>query len=58
MATHSSVLTWRIPVTGKLGGLLSMGLHSWTRLKRLSSSSELRGGLAKAMLVNCFFFFG
>ena len=27
MATHSSVLAWRIPGTGKPGGLLSMGLH-------------------------------
>ena len=27
MATHSSVLAWRIPGTGELGGLLSMGLH-------------------------------
>ena len=27
MATHSSVLTWRIPGTGEPGGLLSMGLH-------------------------------
>jgi len=27
MATHSSVLAWRIPGTGKLGGLLSMGWH-------------------------------
>ena len=26
MATHSSVLAWRIPETGELGGLLSMGL--------------------------------
>ena len=25
MATHSSILAWRIPGTGKLGGLLSMG---------------------------------
>ena len=25
MATHSSVLAWRIPGTGKPGGLLSMG---------------------------------
>ena len=25
MATHSSVLAWRIPVTGEPGGLLSMG---------------------------------
>ena len=27
MATHSSVLAWRIPGTAKPGGLLSMGLH-------------------------------
>ena len=40
MATHSSVLAWRIPGTGKPGGLPSMGLaQSRTRLKRLSSSS-------------------
>ena len=26
-ATHSSVLTWRIPGTGEPGGLLSMGSH-------------------------------
>ena len=27
MATHSSVLPWRIPGTGEPGGLSSMGLH-------------------------------
>ena len=27
MATHSSVLAWRIPGTGQLGGLPSMGTH-------------------------------
>ena len=27
MATHSSVLAWRIPRTGEPGGLLSMGSH-------------------------------
>ena len=27
MATHSSVLAWRIPGMGELGGLLSMELH-------------------------------
>ena len=27
MATHSSVLAWRIPGTGKPGGLLSLGSH-------------------------------
>ena len=27
MASHSSVLAWRIPGTGEPGGLLLMGLH-------------------------------
>ena len=27
MATHSSILDWRIPGTGEPGGLPSMGLH-------------------------------
>ena len=27
MATHSSVLAWRIPGIAEPGGLLSMGLH-------------------------------
>ena len=35
MSTHSSILTWRIP---EPGGLPSIGSHSQTRLKRLSSS--------------------
>ena len=33
MATHSSVLAWRIPGTEEPGGLPSMGLQSRTRLK-------------------------
>ena len=32
MATHSSILAWRIPWTEEPGGLQSMGLQSWTRL--------------------------
>ena len=40
MATHSSVLAWRIPGTGEPGGLPSMGSHSQTQLKWLSSSSS------------------
>ena len=39
IATHSSVLAWRIPGTGEPGGLPSIGSQSRTRLKRLSSSS-------------------
>ena len=40
MATHSSVLAWRIPGTEEPGGLPSMGSQSRTRLKQLSSSSN------------------
>ena len=44
MATHSSVLAWRIPGTGEPGGLPSIGAQSLaqsrTRLKQLSSSSS------------------
>ena len=35
-ATHSSVLTWRIPWTEESDRLQSTGSHSQTRLKRLS----------------------
>ena len=40
MATHSSVLAWRIPGTGEPDGLLSMGSHSQTRLKRLKQQQQ------------------
>ena len=36
MATHSSVLAWRIPGTGEPGGLPSMGSQSRTRLNDLA----------------------
>ena len=40
MASHSSVLAWRISGTGEHGGLPSESAQSQTRLKRLSSSSS------------------
>ena len=43
MATHSSVLAWRIPGMGKPGGLPSMGSQSRTQLKWLSNSNEVLG---------------
>ena len=45
MATHSSVLAWRVSWTGEPGGLPSMQSHSWTRLKQLSSSSSILSGI-------------
>ena len=42
MATHSSVLAWRIPGTGKPGWEAVYGVaQSRTRLKQLSSSRDL-----------------
>ena len=35
MATHPSILAWRIPWTEEPGGLQSMGLQSWTRATNL-----------------------
>ena len=32
MATHSSILAWKIPWTEEAGGLQSTGRKSWTRL--------------------------
>ena len=37
MATHSSILEWRILWTEEPGGLKSIGWHSWTRLKQLTT---------------------
>ena len=46
MATYSNVLAWRIPGTGKPGGLPSMGSHrvghDWSWLSSSSSSSSTR----------------
>ena len=36
MATHSSILAWRIPWMEKPGGLQSVGWQSRTQLKQLS----------------------
>ena len=44
MATHSSVLAWRIPGTGEPGGLPSMGLHrvghGWSDLAAAASGFD------------------
>ena len=45
MATHSSVLAWRIPGTGEPGGLPSLGLHrvrhDWSNLAATAAASPL-----------------
>ena len=44
MATHSSVLAWRIPETGEPGGLLSLGSHrvghDWSDLAAAAAASS------------------
>ena len=46
MATHSSVLAWRIPGTGEPGALPSMGLHrvghDWRDLAAAAAASSLK----------------
>ena len=45
MATHSSVLAWRIPGTGEPGGLLSVGLlrvgHDWSDLAAAAAAAAV-----------------
>ena len=38
MATHYSILAWRIPQTEEPGRLWSIVLQSWTQLKHASNS--------------------
>ena len=52
MATHSSVLAWRTPGTVEPGGLPTMGSHSQTRLKRLSSSSSMIKNVSMSFAVS------
>ena len=53
MATHSSVLAWRIPGKGEPGGLLSMGSlppamrETWIRPLGWDQTQELRTGEAR-----------
>jgi len=47
MATHSSVLAWRIPGTGEPGGLPSMGSH---RVGQDRSDLEAAAHASKVML--------
>ena len=64
MATHSSVLAWRIPGMAESGGLPSMGLHKvrhdWSDLAAAAAKKSLQkwilmcsGGLPKYLGVFC-----
>ena len=60
MATHSSVLAWRIPGTGEPGGLPSMGLHrvghDWRNLAAAAEcSTSARGLLFPYVSVNTWY---
>ena len=52
MATHSSVLAWRIPGMGEPGRLPSLGSQSRTRLEWLSSSSSLPSAMAHTLFLS------
>ena len=51
MATHSSVLAWRIPGTGEPGGLPSMGSH------RVGHESDLAAAAAYKTKKRTFFIY-
>jgi len=50
MATHSSILAWRIPWTEKPGGLQSMGQHKGQT--RLSTHVMIPGTCTQVFLLN------
>ena len=55
MATHSSVLAWRIPGTGKPGGLPSVGSrrvrHDWSDLAAVAATAMTQQGTHVLSLV-------
>ena len=56
MATHSSVLAWRIPGTGEPGGLPSMGSHrvrhDWSNLAAAAAAWNVRASLVAQLVKN------
>ena len=55
MATHSSILAWKIPWTGEPGELQSMGSQkSWTPLKNNKKRQRVQGeGIKGAPRESC-----
>ena len=50
MATHSSILAWKIPWTEEPGRLQSMGSQSWTRLSNFTFT-DIQDGCLRTSLV-------
>ena len=59
MATHSSVLAWRIPETGMPHGLPSMGLHrvghDWSDLAAAAAAAAAGYVLVLTIIQNKYF---
>ena len=57
MATHSSVLAWRIPGMGEPGGLPSMGSHrvghDWSDLAAAAAAAEADIGTDMEKYIIC-----
>ena len=53
MATHSSVLAWRIPWTGAWWATVHRVTKSWTRLKWHSTQMERPGGGEMLEVAEC-----
>ena len=58
MATHSSVLAWRIPGTGEPGGLTSMGSHrvgqDWSDLAAAAAAAIIADQNKDSLTLNQF----
>ena len=52
MATHSSILAWRIPGTGEPGGLPSMGSHRVGHNLRDLAAAAAAIGNQRPIIVN------
>ena len=58
MATHSSILAWRVPWTEEPGGLQSVVTQSWTQMKQLSMRTTLNlGTKVYKICSSCFCFY-
>ena len=57
MATHSSILAWRIPGTGEPGGLPSMGSHrvghDWSDLAAAAAAAVIKELFLKHLFQQC-----